>query len=149
MDLGSALSRTAFESENATNRGAMASDQTHVAQQWRGFVESRLRGGATREEIIRDLAPHGWNEETGRQLVYWVEDQIRDQLEQEAKRAAHWGARKWHMLCGALIFLLGAGLTLMSYFSSRPGERFSAWVAAMVVGVAQFLFGLLGGTRLR
>ncbi len=127
----------------------MAPDQTAVAQQWRGFVQSRLNNGATREGIIGDLATHGWTEEAARQLIYWVEDQIREELALEAKRAAHWGARKWHMLCGALLFLLGAGLTLMNYFSARPGEGFRAWVLAMVIGIAQFLFGLFGGTRVK
>ena len=47
-----------------------------------------------------------------------------------------------HITIGALLLLGGGGLTLLGLYAARPGSQYVIFGGAMVVGVAELLFGI-------
>lgn len=100
-----------------------------------------LDAGKSREEIRRKLMDHGYAEIAADRLIENVEREQRNTAAYDAST----GENPWvHMVCGGIIFLLGAGATILSLTMAADsgGVTVVICAGAIAAGAFQFYHGL-------
>ncbi len=108
-------------------------------------VRTRIERGHTPEQIVAWLGTQGVKPKRALRLVGRVEDNVQADLGEMERMAAHSGARRHNArtVTGAVIALLGIGVTLATYSSaSQTGGSYVVAYGAIIGGAVMFFRGL-------